>query len=135
MLFEISGTKFYTMHIVYLGLILFVGWLLLKWFFSVEIPGHWLEKGSYEAQVYVNLFTDKDSSKNYRLVADIERYTDCDSDGEQSNCYSGYRVHNIKFPNEGYIEFDDCEATLNKKVHCIDYDGDSWYVELTNQKL
>src|SRR5213082_3085190 len=131
-LFEIFGTKVKTVSVVYLGLLLLAGWLIVKFFFSVEVPGSWREKGTYETKLYVNVFPDKEKTKNYRLVGDVERYSDCNGDGESTNCYSGYRVSKITFPNEGYIEFDDCEISLTKRESCTDYEGNSYYIELTN---
>jgi hypothetical protein len=128
---NVLGTKVRVMSIILLGFFLFVGWLILHWFFGTEIPGHWLEKSSYQTQLFVNVFPDNDKTKNYRLVGNVERYNDCDGD---DGCVKGYYVKNISFPNKGYIEFDACEISLNKKQHCIDYDGKEWYVELTDQK-
>jgi hypothetical protein len=132
-LFEIFGTQVKTSTVVALIFIGIVGWWLLHVFFATTIPGNWLEKGDYEAKVYVNLFPDDDSTKNYRLVGDIERSSDCDSDGESSSCYSSYYLHKITFPDEGHIAFDDCTIELHKKNYCQDDDGTDWDVELTDQ--
>jgi len=131
-LFEIFGTKVKTMIVVLLGFVLFVGWLTVKWLFGVQIPGHWNEKANYKTQVYVNVFPNNDNAKNYRLIGDIERYSDC---YDEYGCFSRYYVRRIVFPNKNYIEFDDCEAVLAKKESCTDFDGERWSIELTNQKL
>src|SRR5437762_10807004 len=45
-----------------------------------------------------------------------------------------YNLSKITFPNNNYIEFDECQIYLNKKEFCVDNNGNSWYIELTNQK-
>lgn len=127
---EILGFNIRTKTIGTAVFLLIAGYFLASWLFSSTIPGHWFEKGNYEAQIYVNIFPENNASKNYRIIGDIERATDCP--GEGHDCYSWYILKRATFPNTGYIEFDDCEVKLNKKVYCTESNGAGWDIELTN---
>lgn len=107
-----------------------VSYIVVMRYFTVPVPGNLLEKSVYDTKLYVNVFPDSNSVKNYRLVGDVSREMDCDDDG--NNCFRWYQLTKFTFPNNGYIEFDDCQVYLNKKVSCTDYHSNDWDIELTN---
>jgi hypothetical protein len=110
-----------------------------------EILGSYFEKFEYRTQYYVNVFPDGEESKNYRLPAEIHVYSE-EEEGEptedaygieHSNAYTiKYIVlDKVFWSNEGYLEFNDCQLEVGKKVQCNDQDGESWTIELTNEKV
>ena len=104
---------------------------------STEI-GSVFEKQKYKTSVYVNLFPYNDESKNYRLKADIESSMTFE---ELLRGDRYYKLEKIHFNNGGYITFDnidwDKENTLilNKQVYFRDDKDNSWYIELTKEKV
>lgn len=120
--------------LVFWGVVIVIGWLIIKQFFTVSIPGHWNEKASYETQIYVNLFPNNSDSKNYRLIGDLQKDFQCDGSDDNDVCWNTYYVSRITFPNLGYIEFDECDVKLYEKVSCIDTHNTTWDVELTDQR-
>jgi hypothetical protein len=99
---------------------------------AFEEIGHPFEKAEYTTHYYVNLFRDKKSSKNYRVTGEIEMVSSCD---DEYGCIRSRLLRKATFPTGDVAKFDECFVELNKKEHCIDYDHDSWYVELTNIKI
>jgi hypothetical protein len=110
-----------------------------------EILGSYFEKFEYRTQYYVNVFPAGEESKNYRLPAEIHVYSE-EEEGEPSVDASGVEHSNtytikyiilekILWPNEGYLEFNDCQLEIGKKVQCNDQEGESWTIELTNEKV
>lgn len=110
-----------------------------------EILGSYFEKFEYRTQYYVNVFPDAEGSKNYRLPAEIHVYSE-EEEGEPTEDAYGIEHSNkytikyiilekVLWPNEDYLEFNDCQLEVGKKVQCNDQDGVSWTVELTNEKV
>jgi hypothetical protein len=110
-----------------------------------EILGSYFEKFEYRTQYYVNVFPDDESTKNYRLPAEIHVYSE-EEEGEptedvygieHSNTYTTKYIvlDKVFWPNGGYLDFNDCQLEIGKKVMCNDQDGVSWNVELTNEKV
>lgn len=110
-----------------------------------EIIGSYFEKIDYRTKYYVNIFPDDESSKNYRLSAEIHVYSEEeegepteDSYGiEHSNTYTTKYItlEKVFWPNEGYLNFNDCQLEIGEKVQCKDQNGMSWNIELTNEKV
>lgn len=85
----------------------------------------------YDDKYYVNLFPENNTSKNYRVEANIF----------YDNDYGEYYIEKAYFPNNGYITFDnsfgipDNALEFNKKVLVKDDKGRYWNVELTKQRV
>lgn len=106
---------------------------IATYFWGVEQPEHFLEKNQdYETTMLVNLFESKDRAKNYRLPAQIWRLTQEYYDETVRESVLLY----VFFPNGGAITFEngDCALEVGKLISCSDDSGNSWYIELTNQK-
>jgi hypothetical protein len=110
-----------------------------------EILGSYFEKFEYRTQYYVNVFPDGEGSKNYRLPAEIHVYSE-EEEGELTEDANGIEQRNtytikyiilekVLWPNEGYLEFNDYQLEVGKKVQCNDQEGESWTIELTNEKV
>ena len=113
--------------------------------YGSEIIGSYLEKPEYRTQYYVNVFTNKKDSKNYRLVADIHVYSESE-ESESSEDRFGQEhstifttkyivLEKVYWPNGAYFEFNDCQLKIGDKVLCDDQDKTEWYIELTKQKV
>jgi hypothetical protein len=105
---------------IVLGIILFLGYV----YDSVQVFLY--GSGTY----YVNLFPENSESKNYRVVGEVEY------DGDSGT----YSLMKATFPNGGYITFDNYYGVgdgLNfyEKDYIEDDERNSWYVELTKEKV
>ncbi len=102
----------------------------VQYFWGVEKVDHFFEKGrDYKLAGYVSLFEQRDSSKNYRVKADLERITkDYGEDGSESVTL----LHRAYFPNGGSISFEqfECEIELVRTSYCRDDSLKDWYIEL-----
>jgi hypothetical protein len=116
--------------IIIFGLIIFVAYLIIIFFFSNEIPGDWLEKNNYKTTIDLNLFKNSGDSKNYHVKGEIEVSTECESYDEKDYCGKLRLLKKAIFPDAGYITFDDCEIELGKKFNCFDDKGEYWYIEV-----
>lgn len=130
----------------------FVIYLLLSWgkssysrTYGDEVLGSFFEKSEYKTKYYINIFTDEDGGKNYRLPADIHVFSETE-DGEPFEDRYGQEYSNtyiekyvilkrVLWPNGGYLYFEDCQLKLGDKVLCSDQDGRDWFIELTNIKV
>ncbi len=150
LIWEGIDRKNYTSPII-IGHILII-YMLFNWgkntyikSYGDEILGSYFEKFEYRTQYYVNVFPDGEESKNYRLPAEIHVYSEeeegepsIDAIGvEHSNTYTVKYIilEKVLWPNEGYLEFNDCQLEVGKKVQCNDQEGESWTIELTNEKV
>lgn len=101
-----------------------------------KTPGSFFEKISYDAKLYVFVNTDKNSTKNYKLPAEISKYAECDDSGEEASCSSpSYHLLSFTWPNGGYAEFDNCYIGLSRSSACEDMDGRSYNILLTGMKV
>jgi hypothetical protein len=107
--------------------------LLLQDWFRQSVPGAFFERYSYSAEVYVNLFPDGSTTKNYRVPALIEASTREDSDGGSTNLWKVYRLKQVSFPGRGRISFTNSDESLElgRKVMLHDDENRKWEVELT----
>lgn len=107
--------------------------------FGNEQIGSFFEKDNYETKYYINLFTEKKLSKNYRLIADIEKNTECIKLGrDESECNRIYYVRKIYWENGGYFTFDsnECLIESEEKFLCYpDQQEEGIYIEPTTKKV
>lgn len=110
-----------------------------------EIIGSYFEKSEYKTRYYVNVFSDDEGIKNYRLPADIYVYSETE-EGETSEDRFGQEhtganitkyiiIEKVFWPKGGYLYFEDCHLEIGDKVLCRDQEGRDWYIELTNEKV
>lgn len=111
--------------------------------------GSLLEKEYYTEQYYVYVRPDKNSSKSYRLKADIVRgdygYQSYDDNGEETFVTqgNGYFVQKVYWNNGGYLVFDHYECYDSygarvypgKEAYCIDVKDEVYYITLTTEKV
>lgn len=102
-------------------IILLVLGVIGKQMFGLKQPGALLERASYDAKVYVLVFPDNKSSKNYYLPAEISRN-------------NGYSLDTLYWPNGGTTDFTDsnCVLYLNLKASCGDGNDNDYEIELTS---
>lgn len=139
-LYDFKKTKTWTTSI--LGHLILVGCLLI-WSKNTytringdEVIGSFFEKSEYRTQYYAILTPETNSSKNYKLKADIWVFNETSQDYEgRSYTYKVIMVEKVYFKNGGYVYFDDCQVDLNKKEYCIDQNSRGWYIQLTNTKV
>jgi len=106
--------------------------------FGNEQVGSFFEKDDYEAKYFVNLFPEKDKTKNYRLVADIEKDTVCIKiSRDERECEITYYLRKVYWPNGGYFSFDANECLLNEgKNFCFpDQQEEGIYIETTKKRV
>lgn len=99
--------------------------------FGVCSPGSWFERSDYETEVYVNLFPEGSTSKNYRVSALIKANLDRHDEGVQRV----YRLQHISFPAGRRITFDNTPSLqLGSRVTVYDDEYHPWSVELTSER-
>ena len=82
---------------------------------------------NFSISSYVYAFPEKNYSKNYRVIANIDYNSDY-----------GYQITKIYFDNGGYIEFNFCEKGNNKGnlFYCeADNDDRNWYFRYYGEKV
>lgn len=122
-------------------------------------PYSWLNKGTttigsvfekdyYEEQYYVYIRKNTDSSKSYKVPADIRKgsyeYEDFDENGNSVfyELGEGYFIQKIYWDNGGFLTFPDdfldgsasCEIYLWEETYCTDINDEGYYITLTNEK-
>lgn len=113
--------------------------------YGAEKIGSIFEKSRYKTKYYVNLFPDMNSSKNYRVKAEIEadfvEWEESDNQGNPiSKSHRVYYINKAYFPSGGYIIFDkeripnDKGVEVRKKTLLVDTSGRYWWAELTSEK-
>ncbi|HNW91050.1 MAG TPA: hypothetical protein PK664_05685 [Paludibacteraceae bacterium] len=113
-----------------------------KWsftrYYGNEIIGSFWAKSDYRTIYLVKLYKG-DSNKFYPLPALLHVYSEDNEDdfgyGYQMWTEKNVSVEYVFFSNGGYLIFDDCNLYPNNKEYCIDQNGSSWYIELTEKKL
>jgi hypothetical protein len=96
-----------------------------------KTPGALFEQRFYSGKYKVIVSENKNTSKEYKLTADIDRHIHCDG----PDCGSlAYWVSTIYWPNGGYIEFDTdtCAIGIQHESECEDVDGKSYSILMTN---
>jgi len=106
-------------------------YIIYRSYFSPQIPGHILERYSYSTKWHVNVWADMESSKNYRLPADIASYG--------NEFYRSHYINKVYWPDGGYMTFDEfyefCHPSEPPKVggyasRMKDDSGNEWYIEI-----
>ncbi len=69
-------------------------------------PGAFLQRTSYDNSIYVLVYPNKNSVKNYYVPGEITRSE------------NGYTIASVTWPNGGYSTFDDCQIYLEKRTSC-----------------
>lgn len=90
-----------------------------------QIGSLW-EADKYHSTYYVNLFPDLNTSKNYRVKAEISRFE------------GRYYIDKAYFPNGGYITFENdswIDINTYEKTYLEDDTGKDWYIELTKERV
>ena len=106
-----------------------------------ETMGSIFEKEKYTNYYYVNMFTDIDESKNYKVKAEIVSFKNTYEYDDDKETIREYHVSKVLWPNGGCSSFDylnwdeDNSLSVGKKVYIKDEDDKEWYIELTNQKI
>jgi hypothetical protein len=92
-----------------------------------EQIGCLFEKEDYNAVYYVNVFEDRNNTKNYRLKADILKI-----EGK-------YYIDKAYWPNGGFLSFDsygpDYPLSVGDKIGVPDNSHKIWFIELTKIKI
>jgi len=102
------------------AIVLVVAIVAAKTYLGGMRPGAFFERGNYTAKVYVLVFPDADTAKNYYLPADVTK------------AGSVYSLKKLYWPDGGSSTFDDCEVRLNQKSNCRAEGSDIAYaIELT----
>ena len=129
-----QDTKLYSLYKItgILVFALFIVWIVFKHNFGTTTPGSFFETWKdYKEVIYINVFTDREGSKNYRVPGVIYQYSN-----EGASFYS---LSEFYWPNGGYSEFhDNCFPELNKRVLCTTYSDDKetdYYIEITPEKV
>lgn len=129
--------RFIQWGVVFLIFTLIAGYYSGWW--GAEEIGHFWERSEYKTRYYVNLLQEKNYSKNYRVVGNIDATTSCYPDQSYPEgpeiCDHVYYLTRAYFPNGGYLSFEDCSVKFNEKELCTDTKGEDWYIELTQLKV
>ena len=102
-----------------------------------KIPASFFEKQHYSAKLYVLAYEKEASTKSIKLVANVERGTECPDDIDE-DCSSRlyYRLDSVNVPdNGGTTDFDQCFLVLNKRVQCTTNDDETLFFQLTNETV
>ena len=94
-------------HFVLLLIVVFISYSGIVAFLGPEIPGAFLERTKYNRSLYVLVFPDKNSTKNYRIPGDVTR------------AENGYTIESVTWPNGGYSTFYSCPISLNSTSSCV----------------
>jgi len=106
--------------------------------FGRKVPGSWLERSEYSAEMYVNLFPHGNTPTNYRLPALIESKKRESTVEDQTFDERVYCIKQARFPGGGYISFGNKGEQLvfpGKKASVTDDSGKVWNVELTAEEV
>lgn len=97
-----------------------------------EVIGSFWEKPNYRAKYMVRLHNEVDG-KSYMLIAQINVMTEYYGDEGGYGSYRCVFLEKIFWGGGRILEFQDC--ILNESNYCTDEDGNSWRIELTQQKI
>ncbi len=144
-IFNTNFKKIIFSIIIILGIFNFV----LDTWYSQPTIGSFYEKNEYVTKYYIYLYDDSNYINCKKLPAEIECVLNVDEkDLNYDIIYNYYRTYyinkiflpsmNSKFPNDytinNCINFENQEININKKNSIIDKDGNTYYIELTNEK-
>lgn len=87
----------------------------------------WPHTDTWEGDGTVNVFPQSDAAKNYRLDASMEVTRTRNGWSKGSDKYS---IDTATWPNEGYLEFDDCVVNEGSRATCISQDGTEYGIEV-----
>lgn len=85
--------------------------------------GNFFEKANYDAGYFVYVSDNPDSTKYYRLKADIRKGVD------------NYYLLKVYWPNGGSLSFEEARLFVNKASYLTDDNDREWIVELTTHRI
>lgn len=100
-----------------------VGVVFLGGFYPNQIDWSVDRSQEYTVQVYPN----SENVKSYELPVDMDITEH--RHGWRHNYYE-YNISRVTFPNEGYLEFTDCNVIGTKLANCTDQDNETWGIKV-----